>query len=193
MLHLNLAFDRQPRGFLRLKMGPALDPVNRPVYTRKHFPLPPPKNDYERFLRGIEVSTSLSYNGTPCWLWVRGTYQTGYGCIMMRGVTLNVARLAWVWEHGKQIPDGLTIDHLCKVRTCCNPKHLEAVTNAENVSRAHKGTHRVYCRNGHKYTPKTTYIWRGERVCHICRLESQRRARKRRRSLTGMSPTKLTK
>jgi hypothetical protein len=33
------------------------------------------------------------------------------------------------------IPDGLTLDHLCRIRACVNPDHLEPVTNTENCRR----------------------------------------------------------
>jgi hypothetical protein len=51
------------------------------------------------------------------------------------------------------ILDGLVIDHLCSVRRCCNPDHLEAVTNAENTRRGESPPQVVRraraCKRGH--------------------------------------------
>jgi len=56
-------------------------------------------------------------------------------------VQLNLARgnfyahrLAYINAKGA-IPQGYTIDHLCRVRNCINPEHLEAVTFTENIRR----------------------------------------------------------
>lgn len=35
------------------------------------------------------------------------------------------------------IPEGMTIDHLCLVKQCVNPQHMEVVTRGENTRRAH--------------------------------------------------------
>lgn len=111
-----------------------------------------------------------------CWLW-RGTVSSrGYGRVGRR----YVHRLVYEWEHGP-IPEGLTIDHLCGVKVCVNPAHLEAVTAAENHRRwveASKGA----CRHGHAKTPENVYVTRrGHRLCQECRRINQRRytARKR--------------
>jgi hypothetical protein len=43
------------------------------------------------------------------------------------------------------IPDGMTIDHLCRNKRCLNPAHMELVTRGENTRRAHEGRGRCYC------------------------------------------------
>ena len=66
------------------------------------------------------------------------------------------------------IPDGLVIDHLCRNRNCCNPEHLEAVTNAENIRRGTQGQYqkmKTSCPMGHEYTTLNTYINNGKRSC----------------------------
>lgn len=51
------------------------------------------------------------------------------------------------------IPEGLVLDHLCRNRWCCNPDHLEPVTNAENILRGEsppaKNARKERCPNGH--------------------------------------------
>lgn len=75
------------------------------------------------------------------------------------------------------IPNGLHVDHLCRVRHCVNPDHLEAVTQRENNLRipglgenlillARAKTH---CPQGHEYTEENTYWYRGHRRCLTCK------------------------
>ena len=70
-----------------------------------------------------------------CWLWTAGLDAYGYGQFYLAGGTMVKAhRFAWELELGP-IPRGLTLDHLCRVRHCCRPSHLEPVTSRENVQR----------------------------------------------------------
>lgn len=69
-----------------------------------------------------------------CWLWIGPLDAAGYGSVSFAD-TSSAHRMAWVLSRGK-IPDGLELDHLCRVRRCVNPEHLEPVTHAENMRRA---------------------------------------------------------
>lgn len=72
----------------------------------------------------------------PCWIWLGATNSRGYG--YRTGKALRPAlthRYFYEWFKGP-IPDGLTIDHLCRNKRCCNPAHMEPVTAEENTSRA---------------------------------------------------------
>jgi len=60
------------------------------------------------------------------------------------------------------INDGLQIDHLCRVRECVNPDHLQPVTHAENMRRAR----RTHCRRGHELTPENVYWVRACKACY---------------------------
>ena len=80
------------------------------------------------------------------------------------------------------IPDGLYLDHLCRVRDCVAPDHLEAVTNRENTVRGENFIARqvstTHCPQGHLYDEANTYICgRGKRECRTCK---RARAAKRR-------------
>jgi hypothetical protein len=77
------------------------------------------------------------------------------------------------------IPDGLVLDHLCRNKLCVNPKHLEPVTNQENILRGltplvggYYNMAKTHCPKGHEYSPENTYYrpsrWRQTRVCRIC-------------------------
>jgi len=77
-------------------------------------------------------------DGDACWGW-RGSFMTnGYTRISQadgdKRITILGHRLSYEIHVGP-IPDGLVIDHLCRNRGCTNPKHLEPVTNEENISR----------------------------------------------------------
>lgn len=68
---------------------------------------------------------------TDCWIWQKATMEDGYAVGRRNGRSWLMHR--WYYEqHIGPIPDGLQIDHLCRVRCCVNPAHLEPVTQTEN-------------------------------------------------------------
>lgn len=90
---------------------------------------------------------------SPCWIWQLGV-DRGYGDCTLGGRHIKAHRVAYVAFVGP-IPDGLHIDHLCRVRACCNPDHLEAVTCAENNRRSMPYRHRkTHCECGAELTPE---------------------------------------
>jgi hypothetical protein len=81
-----------------------------------------------RMVRKIDASGE-------CWTWVGAVTSRGYGSFGYEGRIWSTHRLAYELLVGA-IPAGLTIDHLCRNKLCCNPAHLEPVTLAENLRRA---------------------------------------------------------
>lgn len=84
-----------------------------------------------------------------------------------------------------EIPAGLQLDHLCRVRHCVNPWHLEAVTARVNVLRGigptAQNAQKTRCPLGHPLSDENTYRnAQGERRCRICRRSSQERYKRRR-------------
>lgn len=74
----------------------------------------------------------------PCWTWTGGLQSRGYGCVCHDIRTRTTHKLAYELLVGP-VPDGLTLDHLCENKVCCNPRHLEPVTSAENYRRFRHG------------------------------------------------------
>jgi hypothetical protein len=71
---------------------------------------------------------------TECWVWQRSINNGGYGMTFHEGRDMP-AHKAFYLRHVGPIPEGLQLDHLCRVRACVNPEHLEVVTNALNCQR----------------------------------------------------------
>lgn len=89
----------------------------------------------ERVARHILVSTESFFEGTPCWEYVGPRLSTnGYGRIYWRGKERAAHRVIYEMLIG-DIPDGMVLDHRCRNRPCCNPKHTEPVTHQENTRR----------------------------------------------------------
>ena len=118
-----------------------------------------------------------------CWMWVGYLDRDGYGRFLSSFEQKTSAhRLVYKIMVG-EIPAGLTLDHICRNRSCVNPGHLEPVTFRENLARAVSA--RTHCKNGHPWTPENTYTTENRpRACRRCTLEGQRRyqARKKERS-----------
>lgn len=100
------------------------------------------------------------------WLWLGGT-QNGYGYLWNGNKRVYAHRYSYELHKG-EIPEGLQIDHLCKVRNCVNPYHLEAVTSQENMRRSNAGLYnrlKTHCNEGHVLTGKSR---NGKRYCIDC-------------------------
>jgi hypothetical protein len=109
-----------------------------------------------------------------CWLWTGQIGNNGYARFRYKGGQLG-HRYAYEAAVGP-VPEGLELDHLCRVRSCVNPEHLEAVTHRENCIRGLRGSLTTHCPHGHEYTPEnTTHNSKGGRVCRACKKEEARR------------------
>lgn len=121
---------------------------------------------------------------TDCVVWQGAQNSKGYGCFAVDGVAQLAHRVAWEDANGP-IPEGLTIDHRCRVRCCVNVSHMELVSIAENNRRKFiEGGLRigVRCVNGHLITANNAYQHpRGHIECRTCRREQRAHAEAPRR------------
>lgn len=95
-------------------------------------------NVYGVYLRFWKYVLTEDVLRDGCWLWQGPRVHNGYGIISIQGsgvkTTIRAHRYAYEALVGP-IPEGLQLDHLCRVRRCVNPAHLEPVTARENVRR----------------------------------------------------------
>lgn len=70
-----------------------------------------------------------------CYVWLGWDSGNGFGNVSIDGRTIKAHRLAWCLKNGVVIPEGLLLDHGCRVRACVNPDHLTPVTVRENTLR----------------------------------------------------------
>lgn len=129
----------------------------------------------ERFMEKIDRSAGDG----GCWLWTLVPHHSGYGLFQTGHGQVMAHRFSYELHVGP-IPEGLQLDHLCRVRHCVNPAHLEPVTQSENVRRGYMAT-RTHCKNGHPFDEANTRLRAGRgRTCRACDRERQRKAKARR-------------
>lgn len=133
----------------------------------------------ERFEEKVDRTSKEEH-----WFWTGSKMVNGYGKIGVGGKYGGwklAHRIAWELYRGP-IPEGLTIDHLCRIRHCVNPQHLEPVTNAENLRRGNgppRGKRpwmrKSHCKYGHAFTAENTRVEKdGSRRCRACQRRRDR-------------------
>jgi hypothetical protein len=133
-------------------------------------------------LEGPVSEDPLASVTTPCWLWLGKVDRNGYGLVKIDGVMFTAHRAAWELERGP-FPEGLESDHLCRVRNCVRPDHIEPVTRRENILRGDGSGARAVrtgkCFRGHE---DWTHRPGGGRRCNECARERARAFHARRRA-----------
>jgi len=130
---------------------------------------------------------------TGCWLWAGSVKSNGYGQVggKFRIKKCHVHIAVFEHLHGP-VPKGLELDHLCRVRSCCNPDHLEPVTRQENCRRSpmlrawavrqqERQKAKTRCKHGHPFDEANTrHRPRGSRDCRACgRIRAKNKAAKK--------------
>jgi hypothetical protein len=133
----------------------------------------------ERFWSKVEVRAS------GCWLWTGPIAAEGYGWYNRDAISGPAHRFSYEQTVGP-IPGGLQLDHLCRVRHCVNPEHLEPVTQRVNVLRGESpsaiAARKTVCLNGHDLNdPANVYhnipSRPGTRTCRPCAIARARAQR----------------
>lgn len=113
-----------------------------------------------------------------CWVWQGYCDGKGYGYVWATGKHLRVHRVVYRALIA-EFPEGLQSDHLCRNTSCCNPWHIEPVTNQVNSQRRsrHGAPRGTECARGHTFTPATTITRaNGSRTCRTCNQMRDRKA-----------------
>jgi hypothetical protein len=101
---------------------------------------------------------------------------SGYGLTSLSGKVVGAHRAAYTLLR-EPIPPGKHLDHLCRVRACVNPWHLDVVTCTENIRRGTSPSaancRKTQCPKGHPYDAENTIYTRSKtgnrkRHCREC-------------------------
>lgn len=133
---------------------------------------PTPRDPFDRIVE------TMRRDDAGCWLYGSGgrhhSIRTGG-----RGST-QVGTHRLVYERlVSPVPEGLVLDHLCRIENCVNPAHLEPVTQLENTLRGRApsavNAGKDRCPEDHPYDEENTYHAAGKRGCRVCRRDASRR------------------
>lgn len=134
----------------------------------------------------LERLMSKTKKTDTCWIFTGGLDSGGYGQIKVNGKDRRTHRVAYELLVGP-IPEGLVIDHLCRVRNCVNPDHMEPIDQRSNVLRGTNPwavhSRQTHCANGHEFNAENTRYDRNGRVCRPCARRRNREYMQRKRSL----------
>lgn len=125
------------------------------------------------------VLSRCIYTEANC-LVFQGATSKGYGVVRVDGRLRQAHQVVWEYVHGP-VPGGQELDHLCGVRGCSSPNHLEPVSHRTNLLRGPQRTavaHRTNtCINGHDLRDTALVRTDGRRTCGVCRNAKRRKRR----------------
>lgn len=164
-------FDEQNTYIHPARRGRTCRACGRETKRRGYVPVGEERWSEERKLAKIEANISREPDG--CWLWIgKSKTQDGYGLLKWRGKSHRAHRFVYEMIKGP-IPGGAPLDHLCRVRACVNPDHLEPTTVRINTLRGDtlpaRNAAKTHCPQGHPYSEENTYRNpAGQRTCRTC-------------------------
>lgn len=152
------------------------DPLHR-VHRHRHaspskdeaMTAPKPLSEWQEGLPQTlprHIRRSIVEGDAGCWLWTLSRSSDGYGWASLNNRTHQAHRLIYRLICGAP-PEGKVLDHLCRVRHCVNPAHLEPVTPRENLARSEQTPAGMkFCKLGHELSHNGH-----QRRCLICRVK----------------------
>jgi hypothetical protein len=154
-------------------------------YTTRLFGSRAMQPQYTPDLLIEDLSPYIDADG-DCWEWTGSINLKGYGSLSVKvgdkWIKRPAHRLVWIALCGP-MPEGLQLDHLCRLRRCVNPDHLEPVTLRVNVLRGigltAQNALKTHCKRGHCDWRHNSAGWRD---CHPCHLERSRKSKARQRA-----------
>jgi hypothetical protein len=128
---------------------------------------------------GDRIAEKTRVDESGCWIFTGAVCDSGYGRIGISHRSIPVHRAAYEVANGP-LRAGEHVDHLCRVRLCVNPDHLEAVSQAENNKRAGAARREsvARCKRDHPFDSANTIMRRGTRRCRTCEQWSREAARR---------------
>lgn len=141
-----------------------------------------PSGVYERVIRDPDerFKEKVFVTSCGCWIWLGKPDKDGYGIFFIDGKQVKAHRYSYIKKRGP-IKKGLEIDHLCRIRCCVNPGHMEAVTHKKNMSRGKfANSRKTHCPKGHPYSGDNLFINKsnGGRQCKTCMKRNRKRSKK---------------
>jgi hypothetical protein len=135
------------------------------IHGRKSYPrLSSNASAIDRFAAKIVVNEK-----TGCWEW-QGSLNKGYGQFCVNGTMTSSHRFIYSYLFGN-LPakaSSMELDHfVCNNTVCCNPEHLELVTNL--INRQRRIERITHCPLGHSYSGKNLYVYGNNRMCRKCK------------------------
>lgn len=111
-----------------------------------------------------EKLKDYTVNG-ECWEYNGCTDDCGYALFMVDHKLKYAHRWSYEFYHG-EIPDNMTVDHICFNRKCIRPDHLRLLSRSENAKRHAKPLRKEFCSTcgGRKRLSKSGKTWK----CPAC-------------------------
>lgn len=139
---------------------------------------------------GERALEKVRLNG-DCWIFEGAHTANGYGQVHNPTGSRLAHRAVYEYLTRQEIPPKATVDHVCRVKSCVNPDHMEIVSNRENILRggsmAALYARRTHCPRGHPFDGDNLRVYKSDgnsRTCLTCKREASRRTAARARSKT---------
>ena len=90
----------------------------------------------EEFKQLHRIAQFIIFN-EDCWIWIGAKISNGYGMVRVPDARRVTTAHRFLFElFGGFIGENMVLDHLCAVKSCVNPRHLQPCTNRQNIVRS---------------------------------------------------------